>query len=62
MKQVVDFAIMIYDNYHIENSVDNLIEFISRYRSNRLVNTNKARIHVNKNIYEEWIKEYSNDS
>lgn len=57
MKQVVDFAIMIYDNYHIENSVDNLIEFISRYRSNRLVNTNKARIHVNKNIYEEWIKE-----
>jgi hypothetical protein len=57
MKQVVDFAIMVYDNYHIEESIDNLVEFISRYRSNRLINTNKARVHVNKNIYEEWIKE-----
>ena len=57
MKQVVDFAIMVYDNYHIEENVDNLIEFISRYRSNRLVNTNKARIHVSKDIYEMWIKE-----
>ena len=44
-------------NYHIEENVDNLIEFISRYRSNRLVNTNKARIHVSKDIYEMWIKE-----
>jgi hypothetical protein len=57
MKQVVDFAIMVYDNYHIEESIENLVEFISRYRSNRLVNTNKARVHVSKNIYEEWFKE-----
>ena len=59
MKQVVDFAIMMYDNYHIDESVDNLIEFISRYRSNRLINTNKARIIINKDLYEEWFKENS---
>jgi len=59
IKQVVDFAIMMYDNYHINESVDNLIEFVSRYRSNRLINTNKARIHITKDIYEEWFKENS---
>jgi phage anti-repressor protein len=57
MKQVVDFAIMAYENYHIEENVDNLIEFISRYRSNRLVNTNKARVCISKDIYETWFKE-----
>lgn len=57
MKQVVDFAIMMYDQYHIEESVDNVSEFVSRYRSNRLVNTNKARVIVNRNIYEEYIRE-----
>lgn len=57
MKQVVDFAIMAYENYHIEENVDNLIEFISRYRSNRLVNTNKARVFISKDIYEMWFKE-----
>ena len=57
MKRVVDFAIMVYDNYHIEDSLENLIEFVSRYRSNRLINTNKARIHISKDIYEDWIKE-----
>jgi phage anti-repressor protein len=59
MKQVVDFAIMVYDNYHVEESIENVVEFISRYRSNRLINTNKARIHVSKDIYEEWFKENS---
>ena len=54
MKMVVDFAIMIYDNYHIQDSIDNLIEFISRYRSNRLLNMNKARVHIPKNIYQDW--------
>jgi hypothetical protein len=57
MKQIVDFAIIVYDNYHIEESVDNLIEFVSRYRSNRLLNTNKARNHISKDIYEHWFKE-----
>ena len=57
MKQVVDFVIMMYENYQVNDSVDNLIEFISRYRSNRLINTNKARIIIEKNIYEKYIKE-----
>ena len=57
MKQVVDFAIMVYDNYHIEESIENLVEFLSRYRSNRLVNANKARVHVSKDIYKEWFEE-----
>jgi hypothetical protein len=57
MKQIVDFAIIVYDNYHIEESVDNLIEFVSRYRSNRLLNTNKARNHISKDIYEQWFTE-----
>jgi hypothetical protein len=57
LKKVVDFCIMMYDNYHINDSVENVNEFISRYRSDRLVNTNKARIHVGKNIYEDYVKE-----
>ena len=57
MKQVVDFAIMMFDNYQINDSVDNVIEFISRYRSNRLINTNKARVLIDKKIYEEFVKE-----
>ena len=57
MKQIVDFAIIVYDNYHIEESVDNLIEFVSRYRSNRLLNTNNARNHISKDIYEQWFTE-----
>lgn len=56
LKKVVDFCIMMYDNYHINDSVENVNEFISRYRSDRLVNTNKARIHVEKNIYEDYVK------
>jgi phage anti-repressor protein len=57
MKQLVDFGIMMYENYHVHESVDNLSEFISRYKSNRLINTNKARIMIERNIYEDYVKE-----
>ena len=48
---------MMYDNYHVDETVENLVEFISRYRSNRLVNTNKARVIITKDMYEEWFAE-----
>jgi len=57
MKQVVDFCIMMYDHYNISESVENLCEFIGRYRSNRLINSNKARVIINKNIYQEYVNE-----
>lgn len=57
IKKVVDFCIMVYDNYQIPNSIENLIEFINRYKSNSLVTANKARVIIEKNIYEEYVKE-----
>lgn len=57
IKQVVDFCISMYDTYHISDSVENLTEFISRYRSNRLVNSNKARVIIEKDVYQKYIEE-----
>lgn len=57
MKKVVDFCIMMYDNYCINDSIENLNEFISRYRSNLLINTNKVRVLIEKPIYEDYVKE-----
>lgn len=57
MKKIVDFCIMMYEEYCISDSVENICEFVSRYRSNRLVNTNKARVLIEKNIYNEYIEQ-----
>jgi T5orf172 domain len=57
IKKVVDFGIMMYENYAINDSIDNLVEFISRYRSNRLVNVNKARILIERDVYSEFVSE-----
>jgi phage anti-repressor protein len=57
MKKVVDFCIMMYDTYYINDSIENLTEFLSRYRSNRLVNANKARVIINKDVYEDYVKD-----
>lgn len=57
IKKVVDFGIMMYENYAIHDNVENLIEFVSRYRSNRLINTNKARVFLDKDIYTQYVNE-----
>lgn len=57
MKKVTDFCIMIYDNYKISENLDNLIEFCNRYRDNRLINSSLSRVIINKNIYEDYIKD-----
>lgn len=57
MKKVVDFCIMMYDEYKIHESLDNLIQFIARYKSNTLITANKARTVLNKDIYTKYIEE-----
>lgn len=57
MKKVVDFCIMMYEDYHVQDNVDNLCEFISRYKSNRLINTSKSRVIINRSVYEEYVTE-----
>ena len=57
MKKIVDFCILVFDEYKVYESEDNLVEFVSRYRSNRLVNTNRARVMIDYDIYTRYIKE-----
>lgn len=57
MKQALDFCILMYDEYKIHTSTEQLCYFINRYRCNRLVNKNKARVVIEVPIYKRFIEE-----
>jgi hypothetical protein len=57
IKQTLDFCILMYDEYKIHMNPEQLCYFINRYRSNRLVNTNKARVVIESNVYKKFIDE-----
>jgi len=57
IKQLVDFCILTYDHYKINTDMDNLVHFIGRYNTGRLTNSNKARVVIERKIYEDFIKE-----
>lgn len=55
MKIIFDFVVMTYDTYHITQGVDNVVNYVKRYNSNRLVNTCKTRELVDIKYYNEFI-------
>jgi hypothetical protein len=57
IKKIMDFSIMMYDNYKIHETTDNLSEFVSRYKSNRLINSNQARVIVLEKYYKQYVEE-----
>lgn len=57
IKQVLDFCILVYDFYHIDKNIEDLAFFISRYQSGRLTNGNKARVIIEKDVYQKFIDE-----
>lgn len=57
LKSIVDFCIMMYDEYKVSDSVENLIEFINKYKGNRLTTANRARTVLNSEIYDKYITE-----
>ncbi len=56
IKQTLDFCILMYDEYKIHTNPEQLCYFINRYKSNRLVNTNKARVVIEEKVYKEFIE------
>lgn len=56
-KDIVDFCVMMYDSYNINEDVDNLVNFISRYRKNRLVNHSYSRQYFLETQYKKWFNE-----
>lgn len=57
IKKILDFCILVCEHYKIQDSVDNLIHFVGRYRNNRLANTCKSRVMVEDNIYQQYFTE-----
>lgn len=56
MKRIVDFSINTYEKYKINDSTSNLIEFISRYKSNSLAHLIQD-VYFSENIYQQFIKD-----
>jgi hypothetical protein len=57
IKDITDFCIMMYDTYNINESIENLQSFISKYNKNRLVNSDCARQYFLHSHYEQFINE-----
>ena len=57
MKDTLDFVVMMYDTYQIQDSVENLTTFVMRYNKNRLCNSSTTRQYYLQNHYEKFVKD-----
>ena len=55
LKHIVDFVVMMYDTYNINESIDNLTTFVMKYNKNRLTNKDTSRQYFLQSHYTQFI-------